>query len=370
MGPELNIGADRRAYLSWIEPAGDGHTLRFISHDDSGWGPVRTVATGKDWFVNWADFPSVTALADGTVAAHWLRRSGAGSYAYDIAVSFSRDGGRTWSAPVSPHDDGTMTEHGFATLLPAEKDRLHVFWLDGRNMAGLDEDSAEMHSAMTLRHAIFDAGGRLLESAELDGRTCSCCQTSAVVTDAGLLVAYRDRTGDEIRDIALLRHADGRWHGPTPVAEDGWHINACPVNGPSLDARDGQAAIAWFSGAGDDPRVQVAFADESAAGFGAPLRVDAGRATGRVDVVLTARDTALVSWLELNGDQAQLMLRAARRDGRLSMPEALVRVDPSRLSGFPRLARRGNDVLVAWTEGDAKQRRVRAEVRAAGRSVL
>ena len=28
-------------------------------------------ASGDDWFVNWADFPSVIALPDGSLAAHW-----------------------------------------------------------------------------------------------------------------------------------------------------------------------------------------------------------------------------------------------------------------------------------------------------------
>jgi len=363
MAPELAVGGDGRAYLSWLEPQGSGYALRFAAYDDAGWGVARTVAQGNDWVANWADFPSVTALGNGTLAAHWLRRRGAIGHAYDIAMSFSRDGGSTWDAPISPHADGTETEHGFVTLVPTGSDRLQVVWLDGRNMAGHDEDTAEQYAAMTLRYAEYNGQGRMLDEAELDSRTCSCCQTSAVNTPFGLLVAYRDRTPEEIRDIVSLRRVDGHWQQPESVAHDNWHIDACPVNGPSLDARDQRVAVAWFSGAGNSPRVQVAFAGRGGESFSTPMRVDAGRALGRVDVVLLDADAALVSWVELSGKEAQIVVRQVHRDGRMTMPEALVRVDPSRLSGFPRMVRRGEEVLIAWTEGDVRARRVQSVVR-------
>ncbi len=365
MAPEINIGGDGRAYLSWLEKSGSGHALRYAVYDDAGWGVARTVAQGGNWFVNWADFPSVTTLGNGTLAAQWLQRSGEVGHAYDIALTFSRDGGATWDAPFTPHDDGTETQHGFVTLLPSGSDRLQLFWLDGRNTSGHDEVSAELHSAMTLRFAEYDGQGKIVDAGELDARTCSCCQTSAVNTSSGPLVAYRDRTAEEIRDIVTVSRNNGRWQEPQLVAQDGWHIEACPVNGPSLDARESIVAGAWFTGAGDVPKVQVAFADGDGRNFGTPRRVDAGRALGRVDVVLLGSESALVSWVELAGDQAQVVWRQIHRDGRMGVPETLVRLDPSRLSGFPRMVRRGDDVLIAWTEGDAKARQVRAIVRPA-----
>ena len=51
------------------------------------WSAPETVAAGKDWFVNWADFPSVAVLPDGALFAHWLRKSGPANHAYDVRVS-------------------------------------------------------------------------------------------------------------------------------------------------------------------------------------------------------------------------------------------------------------------------------------------
>src|SRR5258708_7811707 len=67
------------------------------------------------------------------------RGGGAGApCASGIGIRQSGDGGRTWSAPLTPHRDGTATEHGFVSLA-AESGDLAAVWLDGRKTAGHDE---------------------------------------------------------------------------------------------------------------------------------------------------------------------------------------------------------------------------------------
>ena len=99
--PNLALGGDGSVYLSWIETSGEDHALRFSSWQGDAWSPARTIAAGRDWFVNWADFPSVAASKDGTLAAHWLVRNGPGTYAYGVRLATSRDGGSTWSDPLT-----------------------------------------------------------------------------------------------------------------------------------------------------------------------------------------------------------------------------------------------------------------------------
>ena len=123
--PELNATHDGQIILSWVEKIGDKrYALRTATRDAKGWGESRTVAEGENWFVNWADFPSVIALKDGSLAAHWLVKSGSGTYAYNVNISRSKDGGNTWSKPIVPHRDNTQTEHGFVSLIPLPDGRL------------------------------------------------------------------------------------------------------------------------------------------------------------------------------------------------------------------------------------------------------
>ena len=254
----------------------------------------------------------------------------------------SADSGATWQETITPHRDGTATEHGFVSLVPWTENRTALVWLDGRDMAdGSDDHHGGDHAgAMTLRFAALGAGGRLTEEALLDARTCDCCQTAAARTSGGLVVAYRDRSEGEIRDIAVTRLQGGTWTSPEILHEDGWQISGCPVNGPSLDAQGKRVAVAWFTAADGVPRVHVAFSDDGGATFSEPTIVNGGTPLGRVDVVLRPGGSALVSWLERAGEQAAIRLRTVAPDGHTR----------GRSRRWPRRARRGPAVFRAWSK--------------------
>ena len=350
--PNLFADADGQVYLTWTEPSGDSlDALRFATWEGEAWSAPRLIAEGADWFVNWADFPALTAN-DGRLTAHYLVRSGSSPYAYDVRVTQSAGGSAAWQEAVTPHRDGTATEHGFVSLLPWPQNRTALVWLDGREMAGGPDDhhGGDHTGAMTLRFAVLDQDGRLSDEALLDSRTCDCCQTAAARTAGGLVVAYRDRSEDEIRDIAITRLESGTWTSPEILHEDGWQISGCPVNGPALDAQEARVAAAWFTAADNEPRVQVAFSDDAGVRFGEPVVVDEGAPLGRVDVVLLSDGTALVSWLEQTGEQAAIRLRTVQPDGTLGPIMTVAETSAARASGFPRMVRSGEQVFVAWTE--------------------
>ncbi|MCA1620507.1 MAG: glycoside hydrolase [Acidobacteria bacterium] len=351
--PEVFATADGRVILSWVEKSGEkGHALRFAARDASGWSEARKVAEGDNWFVNWADFPSVIALPDGSLAAHWLVKSGKGTYAYDVNISRSKDGGKTWGKAVVPHTDGTQTEHGFVSLLPLPDGRLGAVWVDGRATKDVGEGHGEgpLPVSMQLRYAALDADGRLSDEAVLDERICECCQTSAAVTAEGVIAAYRDRSDKEVRDIHFVRGQAGGWSAPNPVHADNWQINACPVNGPSVAVDGRRVALAWFTGEGDNSRVQVAFSADAGATFGRPTRVDDGNTLGRVDVVLLADGSALVCWMSGGPEGGANKVRRVAPDGTAGPVAVIAKADASRSSGFPRMARVGDTVHFAWTQ--------------------
>lgn len=344
--PELAAGPDG-FYLSWLERTGpDRHALRFARLGPDGWTAPRTVMERSGLFVNWADFPSLLVLEDGTLVAHWLEKSGSGTYAYDVRAAVSTDGGQTWGDDVIPHTDGLQAEHGFVSLFPVDG-RAGAVWLDGRETVSGDP--------MTLRFATLGVDGASPDEL-LDESVCDCCQTSAAIAADGPVVVYRDRTEDEIRDIYAVRRVNGQWTEPRPVHEDGWVISACPVNGPAVAADGRRVVVAWFTGA-PSARVQVAFSDDAGATFGPPVRVDDGEAQGRVDVVLLEDGTALASWLEraAGGGQAEIRLRRVSPSGAGAVLR-LADTSPERASGFPRMLKRGDELLFAWTQaGDPSQ---------------
>jgi hypothetical protein len=355
--PNLTVGPGRRVYLSWLEPGRDSsHALKFAVRVGDHWSAPRTIVREKNLFVNWADFPSITALPDGRLAAHWLQRSGPGRYSYGVRVSQSSDGGATWGPPVTPHRARFETEHGFVSLWPAAAGRLGVVWLDGRKYRPTGQNAP---NEMALITTTIGADNSLSAEANLDTRVCDCCQTAVAIASSGPIAVYRDRTPDEIRDIYVVRHVDGRWSPPRPIHNDGWRIAACPVNGPAIAADGDRVVVAWFTGADDTARVHVAFSDDAGNTFSLPTRVDNGSPAGRVDVVLQPDGSALVSWLERTavpgaqgggGESAEVRVRRVRSDGTLAQWATVARSSVARASGFPQMvATARGEVFFAWT---------------------
>jgi hypothetical protein len=337
---------DSEVALSWIDRTPDGFAMRVSRLGDEGWESPNTISEGDNWFVNWADVPSITIAGD-KMWAHWLEYNGEGRYSYGVRIATSQDKGVTWSDPSWLHDDRNAAEHGFAAM-GVIGDQVMAAWLDGRKWAeGVQE--------MTVRtRLVGQAGEQMGDEFLLDGRSCDCCPNDvASLSDDGLIVAYRNRSEDEIRDIHVARYVDGAWEEPQRINEDGWHIAGCPVNGPALAARDGNVVIAWFTAAGSDPRVNVAFSSDRGATFGGPIRMDVGTAIGRVDVVMLDDGTAIASWIESGGAsddaQAGIVARRVSPDGRQSDAVTVVPTSSSRASGYPRLVREGDGLVVAWT---------------------
>lgn len=364
---------DGSAVLSWLERTEDGHAFRFAIFDGEGFGPVGEVARGSDWFANWADKPGLFELADGPWLAHWLVKSGPAVYAYDVVMAVSKDQGQSWSAPFSPHDDGTQTEHGFVSYFPLDARRAGVVWLDGRETASADHahhgqaHAGQAHGhhqhgngAMTLRSAVVDGQGRVAEQTLLDERVCDCCPTASAMSAAGPVVIYRGRSADEVRDIRIVRRVEDGWTEPVTIHDDGWQIQACPVNGPALIAAGEQLIAAWFTlGADNTPRVELVRSQDAGASFTHLATLGQGLALGRVDLAWW-QDGFVAVWLDQIDGAAQLQMARFDSDGNLVDQRKLAPLDAGRVSGFPKLVNLGNQqLLVAWTEPGSNGTRVR-----------
>ena len=352
--PNLATGADGRVYLSWLEDGDDStHTLRFSVLEKEGWSAARTIARRSDFFVNWADFPSLTPLSATALAAHWLQRSANAKYAYDVRIAQSTDGGQSWSESIVPHRDGTATEHGFVSLFPFQ-DSLGAVWLDGRNFARAAKgESANMMLLMT---TIAPSGATGVERV-LDERVCDCCQTALAVASSGPVVVYRDRLEGEIRDISIARWSATGWTRGAVVHADNWRIDACPVNGPAVDASGDRVAVAWFTGTRDTARVYLARSADGGLSFGEPIRIDEGNPVGRVDVELDDQGGAIVSWMEFASEQqADVRVRLVGPDGAPTASRVVARTSGARASGFPRMAASGDNLVFAWTEAGTPSR--------------
>lgn len=361
MAPDLVLAPGERVLLSWINRREGRRTaLQFASYtEQSGWqSQPRTIAVGNSLIANAADTPHLLATPDGALWAQWLQRQPDDAGGYDLVLARSRDGGMAWTQITRVNDDAQPVEHGFAALWADGADAAGIAWLDGRAQdgaapaAGGHAGHAGHAGATQLRANRFDMSLNRGADAQLDARSCDCCQVAVAQTARGPLLAYRDRDADEVRDIATVRFENGAWSAPKPVHADDWKIDACPVAGPALAASGDTAVVAWYSEAGGTPMLRLARSPNSGDRFFDPVTVDAGAAVlGRAAVGIDANQV-WVAWLREDAQGQGLML--ARYPLDLSKP--LQKTQIAKLgarglaSGYPKLAVDAGGAWLVWTD--------------------
>ncbi len=358
--PYLSKDDTGTLFLSWVEPSSrEGYVKQMYSVlDRDRWTSPSQIAQSDSWFVNWADYPTILGKNGKAIAAHQLYKIPGNTYSYNVNIMFSSGG--SWTGPVIPHEDSTATEHGFVSMIPWKSDRVFAIWLDGRQTHNrADEEYHDIEKAMTLRSAVINNHGKINEKHQIDDTVCDCCQTALVSTAKGPVAAYRDRTGDEIRDIYVSRYADGSWSDPRPVYRDNWKIGACPVNGPALASKDSLVVIAWYTAAGDTATVKAAYSRDYGKTFSSPYTIDKGDTQGRVDVAISDSNTVYISTLgNTNVDKSHLLLTRLSLDNGSQEVFNIAPMNDSRRSGFPQMEYQDGRLVFAWTHigNDGKTR--------------
>lgn len=306
-GPSVASAPDGSSWLTWLEPETGGRwTLRVatLAPAAAAWGPPHTIAEGIDAPGSSADFPALTVGRAGAATVVWsvnnppVPSSGpaaAGGHGhegpgYRAWISHTKDGGLTWSAPSLLTRESNSVE--FASLVTLADGRVLAAWLDGR----------AKHGAGGSQQLFARIIGDQLPDTLLDPSVCDCCPTALTAfLDGGALLAYRGRNAGEVRDIRRRRFDGRAWDQARVVNEDGWRIPGCPVNGARLASDGGRVAVAWYTAAGEDPRIQASFSTDAGGTFLMPLRIDAAKPAGRVDTALLRDGAFLVTWVASDG---------------------------------------------------------------------
>jgi hypothetical protein len=365
--PQVTKLSSGRLLVSWQRPlATGGYSFEMAIGDGTQWSDVRTIASGKNLSMFTADLPAVVQLPNGNLLAYWELKAATKDdpYATTIQTAVSTNEGKSWAAPVAPYGENLAGQHSFVSSFP-DHDGVGLVWLDAAEQSKVrlalkarEAPGGMEKGSIGLRYAALNTQGEASRGSFVDPITCECCPTSAALTDRGPVVVYRGRqeasgakasqvdpNRPTVRDIFISRFEDDRWSKPRLVHADNWIINACPDNGPAIDAKGKNVAVAWWTGSNDQPKVQIAFSADSGDTFTQPIRVDGGRGEGQATVVLLPDGrSALVGWLEEGMTWAKLV----RDTGETSLVASL---GPApRHSRLPHWVVNGdNDVTAVWT---------------------
>ena len=203
--------------------------------------PPVAVAPAKD-----SAHPTITVL--------WT----AGRERPELKSTTSRDGGRTFDAPLTLQAAGAPGSRGWPALAIDSGALTHAIWLDHRGHGDVVKGAHSGHHEAAARDGVAEAQKSALYYAPANGSgaerkladgVCYCCKTAFAAGKSGMLyAAWRHVYPGNLRDMAFAMSRD---HGasfsePVRVSEDGWAIDACPDDGPALAADPhGSAHIVW-----------------------------------------------------------------------------------------------------------------------------
>ena len=336
--------------MSWISSLEENESILYFSnYKDNRWTEPKNIASGNDWFVNWADFPA-HAINKDLIITSYLKKSGSGTYHYDVILNLQNSSGKNIKDDFLLNTDGINAEHGFVSITPNNDKGFSITWLDGRNTIEKELDGS--HKPMTIRFAEITSNGDIINESELDAATCDCCQTSISMTNKGPIVVYRDRSNKEVRDIYSTRNIKGVWETPALLNNDGWVINGCPVNGPKVVSSLKNLAVAWFTVVNDKPIVNVSFSKNDGDSFQKPIVLNDNGAIGRVDVVFLNNKEVVVSYMEFDDLGTYLRIKKVSIDGKVSKPITISKIDGGRNTGVPQLELLNDEIFIVWTSSN------------------
>jgi len=255
----------------------------------------------------------------------------------------SRDGGKTWSGPVSVTDDAVFGTHNFHALHAAADGALYVSWLDSRGGK----------PAVYLTRST-DGGKTWQQNRPLGaGEACPCCRTGLASTaDGTLYVAWRVVLPGNIRDIVVARSRDhgATWSEPVRVHDDNWEFAGCPHAGPSLQVdREDRLHVAWWTGKEGEAGVYYARSDDGGRTFSAPIALGTARFSRPAHVQIAVGRALVVAWDDGTQRVSRVVLRVSRDGGR-SFSRAVPVSAAGQWAGFPVVALRDSLLTVAWSE--------------------
>jgi hypothetical protein len=187
---------------------------------------------------------------------------------------------------------------------------------------------------------------------------CYCCKTAIAAGPNGRIVAaWRHVYPGNFRDIAVATSSDGgrTFSAPARASEDGWSINGCPENGPSV-AVDGAGTthLVWPTVVdGREPAGALFYSSGSGAALSPRLRIPtlASRDPEHVQLATADGRSLAVAWDEVvSGRRGIVLSRLIRAQGQTTVGAATL-VSEGREARHPALAITNRGLLVAWTDG-------------------
>lgn len=285
------------------------------------WTPPQVLDTGSDKIAADGELrPKIAFAPAGTPAAGAVVVSYteplARPYTGQIRLLRSEDGGRSFSAPFTAHQDRQLITHRFESIAFDARGTLHTLWIDKRELEAAiaaapgaaasatrrGKPAVAYRGAAIYRNESRDGGRSFGPDTKLADHSCECCRIAlAPAPDGGLVALWRHVYAPNERDHAFAAVAGAAVTEPVRASVDRWALDACPHHGPGLaPAIAGGYHAVWFGQRAGEARVRYGRlgADGTPQGSVQPLPDEGAEHAA----VASAGRTVAIAWRSVDGD--------------------------------------------------------------------
>lgn len=330
--------------------------------------------------------PSVTVVWNGREPASVVR------------MARSTDGGLTFAPSHSLAGPKAQGNRGWASLAVDARGAAHAIWLDHRGSAGdgtaghhahATDAAPAHHQAGAAPRTGGDASAESVAKAQKSGLyyasvlpggagparsvaagVCYCCKTALATRTVGgralLVAAWRHVYPGNFRDMATAQSVDGgvTFSAPARVSEDGWQLDGCPEDGPSVSIDGGGTMhLLWPTVVqAGEPYKALFYASRRDSAWTPRLQVTgAGLNVAHPSLAVADDGSALAVWDQLGKGPRTIQMSVRTVGGRgFAAPR---QVSGTATARYPVVAwRDARTALVAWREGEGAGTRIAVEV--------
>ncbi len=353
--PQLATGAAFAPDGSlWVTAVDHGQLFVQQRGTDGRWGERRVIDIGGETVAtNGDNRPKLAFGKHGQVVLSYTRPL-AKPYTGEIRMLRSDDGGASFSAPYTVHQDRQVITHRFESILFDARGDLYTFWIDKRDAerawAAHGGDMSVYEGAAIYYNVSTDGGRSFSEDTRLADYSCECCRIALVAEpQRGVSALWRHVFAGSVRDHAFARVGSAQPVALQRASEDGWVLKACPHHGPGLarDPSGGYHAV-WFGERSGRQRVRYARLDPQ----GKPQRKVIELPDAKADHadVAVAGARVVIVWRSFDGERTHLRAWLSTDGGRRFRLRELA-TSPLE-NDHPRLVAQGDRIAVVWRTED------------------
>ena len=324
--------------------------LELREGDNQGFGSPILITHSQNLLMNSIDTPEYVLGNDGSALVMWPERN---SHGCGIKFLFRREAGAAFTEPRWIRESTEDMQHSFLSGVALNEGGFFITWIQSNKVLIPGGEASEA----SLVGILLDSEGQLQKQFVLDPLVCDCCSIDSAIFDSGnVVVCYRNRDENEVRDTFYVRGnplTPESFGEPQSIRVEQWKTDFCPMNGPAIGSLGRFTTFAFFTNKPwETERLQVSLSVGGGKKFMLAKIISAIGTLGRPVVAYLNKDISVVSWLQSIEDECWWVARAVPHKGQPGPRVRIAKVHSNINANKLNLVKSESGVIASYQAGE------------------